>query len=84
MDPSKNRDVLQQAEALCLPQDLDKGVQLASLDVPVEEPAHHPQLGPRGDQPQGGYQCQGSVFQDKLLKDYKDMLNPLVPRVQKI
>ena len=45
-----------------------EGVYLAGLGVPVEEPAHDPQLGESGDQSQGRDEGQGSVLQDELLQ----------------
>ena len=39
-----------------IPEDLDEGGELAWLHVPVEESAHHPELGHCGDEAQGGDQ----------------------------
>ena len=48
--------------------DLYECGELAWLDIPVQEAAHHPQLGPGGDQPQGGDQGQCPVPQAELLQ----------------
>ena len=53
---------------LAVPEYLYEGVDLARLRVPVEQPAHDPELGEGGDQPEGGDQGQRPVLQDELLQ----------------